>query len=167
MCSIGLYPAKNDVPVMAFSSTLLVHVCVCRFKMDQSYSRLEYLTTQICFLQGLLNWLAASAIEIFIPQKGEAKSSLLMNKCLVSWLFSLIVWMLAFYNHHLSFYSDYFSMLRRWFALLARDYIFPSSFRPLSLIYIPSFIFSIYQTWKAFRSEPDGDDEPEPAISTD
>ncbi|KAL3933613.1 MAG: hypothetical protein SGBAC_010315, partial [Bacillariaceae sp.] len=35
----------------------------------------EYLTTQICFLQGLLNWLGAVAVELVMPKKGETKSA--------------------------------------------------------------------------------------------
>lgn len=120
------------------------------------------MTTQICFLQGLINWLMASAVELFLPEEGEAKSSIVMNKCLSAWLGSLIVWILAFYNHRLSFYSDYWSMLRRWGSLFLKQYVFERPIRPLSLIYIPSFFYSLRLTWQAFNSPPDDDSEDEP-----
>jgi hypothetical protein len=113
-------------------------------------SRFEYLTTQIFFLQGLLNWLGASAIELYLPRYKETKSAIMMNKCLAAWLTSLIIWILAFYNHHLTFYADYFAMCRRWLSLFAKQYILERPIRPLSLLYIPAFMYSIYLTWKAF-----------------
>jgi hypothetical protein len=122
-------------------------------------NRLEYLGTQICFLQGLFNWLAAVAVELLLPKERETASATVMNKCLASWLTCLIIWMLAFYNHHLSFYSDYFAMLRRFFGLFFQRYVLDRPIRPLSLLYIPSFFYSLYLTWKAFRSNPQLDDE--------
>jgi hypothetical protein len=121
--------------------------------------RLEYLGTQICFLQGLFHWLAAVAVELMLPKERETSSATVMNKCLASWLTSMIIWMLAFYNHHLSFYSDYFAMLRRFFGLFVKRYVFVYPIRPLSLLYIPSFLYSVYLTWKAFRSPAQLDDE--------
>jgi Na+/H+ antiporter NhaA len=121
--------------------------------------RFEFLTTQICFLQGLLNWLAAVAVDLVLPKEKETKSARRMNKCLAAWLISMIIWMLAFYNHHLSFYSDYFGMIRRWIGLFVGRYITPKPIRPLSFLYIPSFLYSIGLTWKAFRSPPEQDEE--------
>lgn len=121
--------------------------------------RLEYLGTQICFLQGLMHWLAAVAIELVLPKEKETKSAKVMNKCLAAWLSSMVVWMLAFYNHHLSFYSDYFSMLRRFFWLFAQRYFLEKPIRPLSLLYVPSFLYSAWLTIQAFRSPPELDEE--------
>ena len=121
--------------------------------------RFEYLTTQICFLQGLFNWLAAVAVEMVLPRDDESKSARRMNRCLAGWLTSMILWMLAFYNHHLSFYSDYATMLRRFCSLFVKMYIFETPIRPLSLLYIPSFFCSVGLTWRAFRSPPEQDDE--------
>ena len=121
--------------------------------------RLEYLTTQICFLQGLFHWLAAVAIELQLPKRGETTSAKRMNRCLTAWLLTLILWMLAFYNHHLSFYADYFSMIQRWLRLFIQKYVFHAPIRPLSLLYIPATLYSINLTWKAFRSRPELDKE--------
>lgn len=128
------------------------------FIFPKKKKRFEYLATQICFLQGLLNWLAAVAVELCLPRDGETKSAKLMNKCLAGWLTSLMFWMLAFYNHHLNFYSDYASMVGRFFTLFLTKYVTEFPIRPLSLLYIPSFFYSLRLTWKAFRS-PAEDDE--------
>lgn len=117
------------------------------------------LTTQICFLQGLLNWLAAVAVELVLPKDGETKSARRMNKCLAGWLSSMMIWMLAFYNHHLSFYRDYFAMLRRFVVLFCQIYILERPIRPLSLVYFPSILVSAWLTWRAFRSPPEQDDD--------
>mmetsp|Transcript_13875 Transcript_13875/g.33562 ORF Transcript_13875/g.33562 Transcript_13875/m.33562 type:complete len:311 (+) Transcript_13875:61-993(+) len=119
----------------------------------------EYLATQICFLQGLINWLGAVAIELVMPKESETKSARRVNLCLSSWLMSLVVWILAFYNHHLSFYSDYAHMLKRLFCLFVQRYFL--EWRPLKLLYIPSFLGSTFLTWKAFRSRPEEDKEDE------
>ena len=117
------------------------------------------LTTQICFLQGLLNWLAAVAVELVLPRDKETKSAQRMNKCLVGWLSSMMIWMLAFYNHHLSFYRDYFAMLTRFASLFVKIYILERPVRPLSLVYFPTIIYSTWMTWRAFRSPPEEDDD--------
>ena len=119
--------------------------------------RFEHLTIQICFLQGLFNWLGAVAIELLLPKKNETESAKRMNKCLASWLSFLILWMLAFYNHEINFYSDYFAMLRRFFGLFVARYL--GELRPLALVYVPAFFQSVRLTWKAFGSKPEEDDD--------
>jgi hypothetical protein len=121
--------------------------------------RLEFLTTQICFLQGLFNWLGAVAIELLLPKPSETTSAKRMNKCLAAWLLTFILYMLAFYNNHLSFYSDYTTMLRRFVVLFVKDFILANPFRPLSLLYGPSFAISSFLTWRAFTSRPDEDED--------
>lgn len=120
-------------------------------------SRFEYLTTQICFLQGLFHWLAAVAVELVLPKDTETMSARRMNKCLSGWLVSLMLWMLAFYNNHLSFYSSYMTMIRRFVCLFVRRYLF-CEFRPMGLLYGPSFVISSVLTWRAFNSPPEDDD---------
>jgi len=122
----------------------------------------EFLTIQIGFLQGLLHWLYSVALDLFIPKENEDKSARRMNIFLASCLTSLCVWILAFYNHHLNFYSDYAHMLRRYCILFFQRYIWSGKnhqFRPLSLIYIPAFIRTIYLGWRAFTTPPNVDDE--------
>lgn len=117
------------------------------------------LTTQICFLQGLIHWLGAVAVELVLPKDGETKSARRMNKCLVGWLWSMIIWMMAFYNHHLSFYRDYFAMLCRFFVLFLKIYLHERPVRPLAFVYLPSMLYSSWLTWKAFRSPPEDDED--------
>jgi hypothetical protein len=118
-----------------------------------SYIRLEYLFTQISFLQGLIHWLGAVICELLLPKPTETLSAKRMNKCLASWLVTLVLFIMAFYNDHINFYSDYATMLRRFFVLLFRR----NKFRPMSLLYVPSFIFSQVLTWRAFTSSPKDD----------
>jgi hypothetical protein len=121
-------------------------------------TRFEFLTTQICFLQGLFNWLGAVAIELVLPREGETKSAQRMNRCLAGWLVSMCFWMLAFYNNHLSFYSDYSSMIKRFVVLFVKDYFWQWPIRPLSLIYGPAMMIAGRLTWIAFRSPPEQDE---------
>ena len=118
------------------------------------HHELNYLTIQIGFLQGLLHWLASVALELSIPRDVEPESARRMNLFLASCLGSLCVWILAFYNHHLNFYSDYATMLRRFVVLFYRRYIWTKPFRPLSLVYIPSFMISLILGWRAFTTPP-------------
>lgn len=70
-----------------------------------------------------------------------------------------ILWMLAFYNNHLSFYSDYTAMLKRFVVLFVKDFILAKPFRPMSLLYGPSFAFASALTWRAFTSPPEEDED--------
>lgn len=121
----------------------------------------NYLTIQIGFLQGLLHWLASVALELSIPRDCESKSAQRMNVFLASCLGSLCVWILAFYNNSLNFYSDYWHMLRRYAVLFYKEYIWTKPFHPLSLVYIPSFLLTIYLGWRAFTfTKPPTHEEP-------
>jgi len=115
----------------------------------------EYLTVQISFLQGVLNWLIAVTMDFLIPKENESKDARKMNQCLGSILVSLTLWIIAFYNNHLNFYSDYSTMLRRYFVLFIKRYVWCWPIRPMSLLYIPSFIVSLVLTWRAFTSSPE------------
>lgn len=120
--------------------------------------RFEYLTTQICFLQGLFNWLGAVAVELLLPKNGETSSARRLNKCMSAWLLSIALWMLAFYNNHLSFYSDYSTMIWKWVGQFVKRFILCKPFRPMSLLYGPSFALSTFLTWRAFSSPPEEDE---------
>lgn len=143
---LGQGPAKKAIGYL--SPLQLLH----------HHHEFEFLTTQICFLQGLLHWLGAVAIDLWLPKDKETVSAKRMNKSLSLWLVTLIVWMLAFYNHHLTFYSDYGSMLKRFVLLFVKRYL---AFRPMALLYVPLSFVSGISTWKAFKSPPedDGDDD--------
>jgi hypothetical protein len=118
------------------------------------------LTTQITFLQGLLNWLGAVTVELILPKPKETTSAKRLNKALAAWLISFTLWMLAFYNSHVNFYSDYASMLKRFFVLFWQKYFVETPFRPMLFLYGPSFLVSTFLTWRAFLTprEEDGDD---------
>jgi len=109
----------------------------------------EYLIVQISFLQGLIHWLFAVICELLLEKTGETAPDAWLNKCLASWLFSLVLFIMAFYNDHINFYSDYASMIRRFFVLLFKNY----RFRPMSLMYLPSLFYSFVLTWKAFSDD--------------
>uniref|UniRef100_A0A7S2UAZ9 Uncharacterized protein n=1 Tax=Attheya septentrionalis TaxID=420275 RepID=A0A7S2UAZ9_9STRA len=117
----------------------------------------EYLTIRIGFLQGLLNWLAAVALEIMIPKEKEPLCARRMNAFMTTCLFTIIFWIMAFYNHHLTFYGNYWHMLARY-GLLFRRRFFCGQFRPMSLLYGPSSLLSIFLGWRAFNTPPDTDD---------
>lgn len=114
---------------------------------------MEYLFTQISFLQGLIHWLGAVIVDLLLPKPEETVSAKRMNKCLASWMVTLVLFIMAFYNDHINFYSDYATMIRRFLVLLFRSH----KFKPMSLLYYPSFVVSQYLTWRAFTSNPKED----------
>jgi len=114
----------------------------------------EYLTIQITFLQGLIHWILATTCELLIPGDSETKEARLLNKCCASWLISLSIWIMAFYNNHLNFYSDYFTMVCRYIGLFFNRYVWSWRTRPLSALYIPSFVLSLILSWKALIGSP-------------
>ncbi len=119
------------------------------------HHELQYLFTQVSFLQGLIHWLGAVACELALPHPKETTSAKRMNKCLASWLVTMIFAIIAFFNDHINFYSDYFSMIRR--ILFLAWHKNRGRFRPMLLLYVPSFFTSIYLTWRAFTSPPEED----------
>jgi len=131
----------------------------CPLGLLHHHMEFEYLTISIGFLQGLLHWLVSVALELLIPKDNETLSARRMNRFMASCLTSLCFWILAFYNNHISWYSSYLTMLTRYASLFVKRYFFPSTFRPMSLLYIPSALFSAYLGWKAFNTEPELDDD--------
>lgn len=121
--------------------------------------RFEFLTTQIAFLQGLLNWLGAVTVELLLPKPKETTSAKRLNKALAAWLISFTLWMLAFYNSHVNFYSDYASMLKRFFVLFWKRYVTDIPIRPMSFLYVPAFFVSAVLTLRAFVTPRDEDND--------
>ncbi|KAG7338352.1 hypothetical protein IV203_028600 [Nitzschia inconspicua] len=113
----------------------------------------EYLTARICFLQGLLNWLASVAIEYTIPHKNRGRAGREMDVFFACSLSTLLVLLLAFYNRHLTFYDNYWEMLLRWMCLTRKRFFQP---RPLAFIYVPMTILSFVTGIKALWPEKDG-----------
>ncbi|KAH8074128.1 hypothetical protein JL720_10679 [Aureococcus anophagefferens] len=67
---------------------------------------LEYLACRVCFLQGLVNWLGAIALQHAIPKAGETTSTRRINNFVSSSLCTLIILMAAIYNDHTE-YQNY------------------------------------------------------------
>ena len=74
----------------------------------------EYLTITIGFLQGLINWLAAIALENLIPKREEGATARRMNSFLASCLATITAFIVAFSNDHFSFHGNYGGMLKRY-----------------------------------------------------
>ena len=129
----------------------------CPLGLLHHHFEFEFLTIQLGFLQGLIHWLGAVALEVVIPRDNETVSARRMNNFMASLLVTLICWIMAFYNHHLSFYSDYLGMVRRYLVLFVGRYF--CKFRPMSLLYVPSTIFSTVMGWRAFNTPSELDDE--------
>lgn len=129
----------------------------------------EYLTSRITFLQGLLHWLAALALNHMFPTtppaNGKTPSSVsAFNNCVACSLFMVIVLMVSFYNDHMTFaYANYGSMLRRWARLLLDTYFLVERRRPLSFFLLPLLVSSIYWGCRALvlyeSTTPDDDDD--------
>jgi hypothetical protein len=58
----------------------------------------EYLTSRVMFLQGLLHWLAAVALDVVIPKEGEGAAARKMNQFICSSLVAIILIIISFYN---------------------------------------------------------------------
>jgi hypothetical protein len=50
------------------------------------------------FLQGLLHWLAAVALDVVIPKEGEGAAARKMNQFICSSLVAIILIIISFYN---------------------------------------------------------------------
>jgi hypothetical protein len=110
----------------------------------------EYLTAQLSFLQGLLNWLAAVAVEFTIPSETEGRVAPKMDQFVAAALATLILMLISFYNKHLNFYDNYFKMMTRWMYVSAHKFF---NFGPMAVLYVPGIILSCYYGVLAFQEE--------------
>jgi len=117
------------------------------------------LTARITFLQGLFNWLVATAMEMAIPKRGEGEAARRMNAFISSSLFSIILLMLSFYNAHMSFYDNYAHMLYVYCKVLFKRFIWTWPIRPMAWLYIPSVIWSVRSGVLAFSTPRDLDND--------
>lgn len=109
----------------------------------------EYLTSRLGFLQGLMNWLAAVAIESTIPRPTQSIEERRMNTFCATSLATLMLLLFSFYNDHMTFYSNYFEMISRWFVVASNRYLrFPKG--PLVYLYVPALMASLYTGVRAF-----------------
>jgi hypothetical protein len=115
----------------------------------------EYLTAQITFLQGLLNWLAAIGLAHILPSSEVTAISPpedALNRFIACSLGTLILLMISFFNSHLTFYNNYPSMLIRWCDVTYHRFfgvISHSPTTPLSLVLFPLLLTSFYYGYKA------------------
>jgi hypothetical protein len=121
----------------------------------EEHFEFEYLTSRLCFLQGLLNWLASVALEHTIPRKGEGKAAIRMNRFVATSLATLIICLFSFYNAHLTFYQNYFHMCSRWFHVSAKRYFGQWPPRPMMFLYLPGCIMSVYTGIRALIPDTD------------
>lgn len=119
----------------------------------------EYLTSRITFLQGLLNWLGAIAIEFIMPNPGESAASRKMDKFGGFLLINIILIILSFYNGHMNYYPNYFSMLSRWISVAWTRYVWRYPLRPMMILLGPSMIYTAFLGYEAFTAKSDDDDD--------
>eukprot|EP00592_Proboscia_alata_P007946 CAMPEP_0194353492 /NCGR_PEP_ID=MMETSP0174-20130528/1807_1 /TAXON_ID=216777 /ORGANISM="Proboscia alata, Strain PI-D3" /LENGTH=294 /DNA_ID=CAMNT_0039122063 /DNA_START=47 /DNA_END=931 /DNA_ORIENTATION=+ len=119
----------------------------------------EYLTSRITFLQGLLNWLGAIAIEFIIPDPRESVASRKMDKFGGFLLINIILIMLSFYNGHMNYYPNYFMMLSRWISVAWTRYVWRWPLRPMMILLGPSMIYTTFLGYEAFTAKSDDDDD--------
>jgi hypothetical protein len=115
----------------------------------------EYLTSRVMFLQGLLHWLAAVALDVVIPKEGEGAAARKMNQFICSSLVAIILIIISFYNGHMTFYSNYSQMLWRYIVVTIKRYFWRWPPRPMSLLSGPAFMLSGVLGFRAFLSPPD------------
>lgn len=80
-----------------------------------------------------------------------------MNRFISSALMTIIIAMLSFLNSHVVFYDSYVQMLQRCAVLWYRRFIWP--IRPLTVMFVPSLVMTIFFCYRAFISPPDDVDE--------
>jgi len=110
----------------------------------------EYLTARLSFLQGLLNWLFAVAIEFTIPSATEGKVAPKMDQFVAISLATLILMLISFFNKHLTDYDNYVKMVTRWAYVSANKFF---SVGPMAVLYIPGMAMSLYYGILAFKEE--------------
>ena len=117
----------------------------------------EYLTSRICFLQGLFHWLASVALEQLIPKEGEGLAARRMNKFTFSALMTVMVFMLSFLNRHIKFYANYFIMWKRLVALVNESFFWP--LQPLTVVMVPMMIGTLYYAYQAFKTPSEEEED--------
>jgi len=115
----------------------------------------EYLTSRICFLQGLLNWMTAIALSISTPREEEDKATRKMNKFLGSSILTMVFWMLSFYNNHLTFYPNYCTMLYQWVKVSWLRFFYRWPPRPMIFMIVPMISLSAVLGYQAFSESND------------
>ena len=115
----------------------------------------EYLTSRVTFLQGLLHWLAAVALEVIIPKQGEGAAAKKMNQFICSSLVAIILMIISFYNGHMTFYNNYAEMLCRYTLVTLRRFFVRWPVRPMSVLSGPAFMVAGVLGWRAFHAPPD------------
>lgn len=111
----------------------------------------EYLTSRISFIQGLITWIGAVALEHAIPQGPfETEQRRRMDILIASSLTTLIMAMLSFYNGHMSFYKNYFDMLCQYGKIAYVRYVHQWPPRVMTVLAVPPFAVSVIYFYKVF-----------------
>jgi len=117
----------------------------------------EYLSAQLTFLMGLLNWLSAIALSFAIPTPGERSTTRLMNKFIASSLSMMIVIMVAFYNNHLTFYPNLWCMVLRYKVVTWKNFVWLWPPRPLAFVIVPFLGLALFYGFRTFFETPKHD----------
>jgi len=137
--------ALHKFDTIAFSAT----------GMLQRELEFEYILIRAGFFQGMLNWLAAIGLRLFvslatppeaissdmveqakdaIDTPALAQKRLCLGTGLMLTMVALTMMMVAFYNYHLSFYKNYPAMLERLRHLAWKRYVACNPVRVLPMI---------------------------------
>ncbi|CAB9514563.1 expressed unknown protein [Seminavis robusta] len=111
----------------------------------------EYLTSRIAFLQGLVFWLSAIALEHAIPHfTDESPARRNVDILIASSLATLIIAMMSFYNGHMNFYDNYYEMLVRFGQVTWTRYCAQWPPRVMTVLALPTLATSIVYFFKVF-----------------
>ena len=112
----------------------------------------EYVACRLFFLQGLLNWLGAIALALMRDDKDPQSivATKRFKSAIGASIFGIMIMILAFFNHHLYFYKNYVEMTKRFFVLAFDRYFCNWPPRPLPLIAVIPFAYSVRLFFSAF-----------------
>lgn len=121
----------------------------------------EYLACRICFLQGLVNWLSAIALQHAIPKVSDSASARRMNQFVSASLISLVLMMMSVYNANSEF-NNYLQMLLRFVAIVATKFYGGWPPRLAPVLTVPALVVATALGVRALFAPPDDADHPAP-----
>jgi cytochrome bd-type quinol oxidase subunit 2 len=136
-------------PLSTLAETVTHHEDMTPLMFLRTNFEFEYLTARLTFLQGLVHWLLAIALDHMIPSEDESRSTRLMNKFIAMSLFTTLTLIVAFHNGHMSHYRNYGHMLSRWTQASMHRFLTVWPPRPLALVFVPSALLSLYWGYEA------------------
>jgi hypothetical protein len=144
---IGTMLLSKPIEVMAETVKINKHTTPLMFLQENF--EFEYLTARLTFLQGMINWLLAIALDHLIPSHEESQSTRLMNTFIASCLLTTLTLILAFYNGHMVRYRNYGHMCMVWARMTVGRFFMAWPPRPLSFVFVVMASNSLYRGYKA------------------